>query len=563
MNDTQSVAVAKATSSRASDSPITKCFVCEQTLFLSFFFDALGHDRLKDRPKNRLSNAARVLEAHSDTYKPRGIYRFYYEGLGTDLRASPGMADAAQKALLETGKALVSEAGGKAKEAVTDKAKAVASGVSQGQSPKLHAEALRKELPGDLRKALTDPSSYVEGVLQSIFSKVVDIFPQFRDNKLVASALNTGAQARIDKALKDFDGVLAAQSMPIRTVQVAVFGAERGASLARAFVTTLIDKRCKEDGGSLVLKKGAKPTAVEFKFVGLFDAQATVAEFGKEYGLIGGWVGKIVGFATGVMGAGGLRDTFELDLPKQVQRVVHMVAGNETRLIAAVDSLAKSEAMSKEESVYPGSQPDVIGGLAPMERQKVVDLARLPARKMLLEAQAAGVPMFTPQQLDKIAPRTAELFAMPSRVNVADQTTPVGAVRLLQAWRRDTGIQDGMPLANALFQAQKAYLAYLKAQHGIQPTITSNRAAFQIQKLKKRADGYTNSDDRQLIEAWDKPQRLSSETMALFGLMCHPPALNWTNDVTMQDTDVLTTRPVTGDPDLWDDIKARVSAIAN
>ena len=196
MNDTQAVAASKATSSRASDAPITKCFVCEQTLFLSFFFDALGHDRLADLPKNRLSNLSRIFEAHRQTKESVGIHRFYYEGLGTDLRAFPGMADAAQKALLETGKAVVSEAGGKAAEAVTDKAKAAASGVAQGQSLKLHTQALRKELPGDLRKALTDPSSYVEGVLESIFSKVVDIFPQFRDNKLAASVLNTGAQTR-------------------------------------------------------------------------------------------------------------------------------------------------------------------------------------------------------------------------------------------------------------------------------------------------------------------------------------------------------------------------------
>ncbi|MGE0110898.1 type VI secretion system Vgr family protein [Aquabacterium sp.] len=126
-----------------------------------------------------------------------------------------------------------------------------------------------------------------------------------------------------------------------------------------------------------------------------------------------------------------------------------------------------------------------------------------------------------------------------------------------------TGIQDGMPLAKALFLAQKAYLAYLKAQHGIHPTITSNRAAFQANKLKKRTDSYTDPDERQLIEAWDKPQRLSSETMALFSLMCHPPALNWTNDVTMQDTDVLTTRPITGDPDRWDQIKAKVSVMTS
>ena len=96
MNDTQAVATSKATSSRASDAPITKCFVCEQTLFLSFFFDALGHDRLADLPKNRLSNLSRIFEAHRQTKESVGIHRFYYEGLGTDLRASPGMADAAR-----------------------------------------------------------------------------------------------------------------------------------------------------------------------------------------------------------------------------------------------------------------------------------------------------------------------------------------------------------------------------------------------------------------------------------------------------------------------------------
>jgi hypothetical protein len=561
MNDTQAVAVAKGVSDRASEAPINKCFVCEQSLLLSFFFDAFGHDRQKDETKNRLSNLARAFVAHRQRKESAGIYPFYYEGLGTDLRQSPAMADAAQKALIETGKAVGTEAGGQAKDAVTDKAKAAAMGVVQGQSAKLHTQAMRQELPGDLRKALTDPTSYIEGVVQSIFSKVIDIFPQWRDSKLAASTLNTGAQARLDMALKDFDAVLAGQTMPITEVQVAVFGAERGASLARAFVNMLIDQRCKKAGNSLILKSVARPTTLTFKFVGLFDAQSTVAQFGKEYEVLGGRVlGKIVGFVTGLVGSGGLRDAFELDLPSQVQRVVHMVAGNETRVIAAVDTLAKSEAASQEETVYPGAQADVIAGLAPMERGKVVDLARMPARKMLFEAQAAGVPMYTPHQLEKVDPDTARLFAMPTRVNVASQTTPVGVTNMLQAWRRDTGITEGMPLAKALFQAQKAYLAYLKAQHGVAPTITTNRAAFQVSKLKKRTDSYTDPAERLLIDAWDRPQRLSAESMALFALMSHPPALGWTNDATMQDCDVLTTRPITGDPDLLDELKKRVAA---
>jgi hypothetical protein len=31
----------------------------------------------------------------------------------------------------------------------------------------------------------------------------------------------------------------------------------------------------------------------------------------------------------------------------------------------------------------------------------------------------------------------------------------------------------------------------------------------------------------------------------------------------MQDTDVLTTRPITGDPDRWDQIKAKVSVMTS
>jgi hypothetical protein len=62
------------------------CTTCEQQPWFSFFFDGTMNNRLLDKPKQKLSNIARLFDGHVDE-RPL-IWRFYYPGVGTPLDAS-------------------------------------------------------------------------------------------------------------------------------------------------------------------------------------------------------------------------------------------------------------------------------------------------------------------------------------------------------------------------------------------------------------------------------------------------------------------------------------------
>jgi hypothetical protein len=62
------------------------CTTCEQQPWFSFFFDGTGNNRILDKPKQKLSNIARLFEVHVE--EPPLITRFYYPGVGTPLDAS-------------------------------------------------------------------------------------------------------------------------------------------------------------------------------------------------------------------------------------------------------------------------------------------------------------------------------------------------------------------------------------------------------------------------------------------------------------------------------------------
>lgn len=64
---------------RKSDSPA--CPTCHVTLWYSAFFDGTGNNRERDFPRSH-SNVAALYDAHGDDER-NGIYRRYYEGLGT------------------------------------------------------------------------------------------------------------------------------------------------------------------------------------------------------------------------------------------------------------------------------------------------------------------------------------------------------------------------------------------------------------------------------------------------------------------------------------------------
>lgn len=62
------------------------CATCEQKPWISFFFDGTGNNRKIDEPLEKLSNIARLHEAHREE-RPL-IRKHYYPGVGTRLDAS-------------------------------------------------------------------------------------------------------------------------------------------------------------------------------------------------------------------------------------------------------------------------------------------------------------------------------------------------------------------------------------------------------------------------------------------------------------------------------------------
>jgi len=536
---------AEARSSRASTQAVDQCFICEQSVFMSFFFDALGHDRIPDEAANRMSNAAKLYRAHRIKDESKGIYPFYYEGLGTDLRDAPGM----KAALVEAGQATLKQAGQEAVGHVTgevkEAGKTIAKEVALGASAKLSTHAAINTLPDKVGSKALNPKEYLGGMASGLLGTVIDVFPAIRDDRYSASLLNTGAKSRIEKALSDFDKTLKAQTLKVNVVQIAVFGADRGGSIARAFINELIEKKCKEVDGKLMVDTPRGKAELQIKFVGLFDCQAVVWQPGGVWGILG--MKKALAFVVGLITGSSMRDKFKLNLPHHVEKAVHYVAANETRAIAAIDAIVPlGKAQHMLEMIWPGSQHDAIAGLAPKERGKLVDLARLPARKMLYEARAAGVPIYEPEQLFKLDEKIFQQFELESRVQVPDRNLPSSIIPLYQAWKRDAGISDNMPLDKALSAAQCFYLGFLRLQHEVSPTQTSQRAAFQARTLHQRGSSYTTAAERTLLAAWSNPIKPSNEALALYAYFMHAAHLDWRNDLAMQDMDIMTVRGMTG-----------------
>jgi|GEM_PF-2304515 len=58
------------------------CVECQEKLWVSFFFDGTGQNRIVDKLKEKLSNPARLFETHPSR-ENEGIYAYYYSGVGT------------------------------------------------------------------------------------------------------------------------------------------------------------------------------------------------------------------------------------------------------------------------------------------------------------------------------------------------------------------------------------------------------------------------------------------------------------------------------------------------
>ncbi len=407
------------------------CPVCEQTMWVSFFFDGTGQNVALDHPLRKASNPAKLfliangndhLQADPDgkallafrdlrksSRSDKGQFAYYLSGVGTPFNET-----------IRSGEPVKT----KKSNVLTEAARVIARINPPAALPLLAGG----EAVSAAQKAWTDNE----------------------DSTALGGGLGAGADKRIDEAFTKLNEALVGQAKR-KTLRVALFGFSRGAAIARMFANRLNKKINAGDYG----KK-----TVSIEFLGLFD---TVASFGLP--------------ATSLKAD-------DLVIPASVKKCVHMVAVNEFRIAFPVWSIRTApgyDANGYEEYVYPGVHTDVGGGYGPRAVGSVEDhhwvsnnLSTIPLRHMYTKAIAAGVPLASIEEVletkvykDLFAATTADgqsdtlaLKAYNSYVNAVQASGPlerhaVEHHRVLCNWwgmRNKLGLGHVEPLLKPLQQ---------------------------------------------------------------------------------------------------------------
>lgn len=493
-----------ATSQDQSNRSLDECFICEHTLWLSFFFDALLHDQEEDDRSGRLTNLAKMFYAAKIQDKDLGRYVFYYEGLGKPLRptAVSEIAAAARDAIKRLEKGAEKKVKDEAKKIVTEKAKEKAGMESKPWAFK----------PRDILKI----------ILQKIAGVTIEHIASLRDDPQIASTFNTGVQARIDKALQNFDNAIAEQELEVTTVNIAVFGADRGGSIARAFVNELIARKgTPNEAGGWSVETPRGKAQLRIRFVGLFDCVAHVVPDSSMRKALD-FLGKRIGAVFLSMLGPSIRGDFKLALPQGVEKVVHLAAGMELRPTRVLDTVRDS-ACAYIERLHPGSQLDVVGGLAPLERGRSNQLSRVPLQGMLDEAFSAGVPVYSLDQLKLLNATTYALFNLTVQTALPEGLGQRSVRELSLAYRRAAGRHAD--IKEELLGFQKQLISALRIQHETAPTASSTEAATSATFLR-RQQAYLDTPMKTLLAAWDAPD-ITPEAMALYAHLFNDAHRDW------------------------------------
>lgn len=228
--------------------------------------------------------------------------------------------------------------------------------------------------------------------------------------------------ARLDQAMKWLDATIAKHPADkIESVNLAVFGFSRGATLARAFARR-VHGRCKwgAEARQAMLRPIQRPC--EIYFLGLFDTVASVGlpastsvgslatakkwmALDKAMAQRRTWLDTLAfGAKPGADPTPGIFDghgswASNLRVPDIVTRTVHLMAMTEFRNSFPLDTVWDGASLpdGAEEIVYPGAHSNVGGGYRPGEggksEMRELMLSKIPLRKMFDEAVATGVPL--------------------------------------------------------------------------------------------------------------------------------------------------------------------------
>ncbi|TLE13959.1 hypothetical protein D2923_18550, partial [Vibrio cholerae] len=246
---------------------------CALAWQVGFFFDGMHRNINQDSDSGRLSNISRLFRAHEvrETMDLDSSYlysKIYIPGLGTDFEDQTAerlhsVMDSQQKALLDN---TLDSVSGQTKDAVVD--------TLFEANKKNWFDTLSNHLDElfSIKGAKKGAKAVITDTAQNIAKKVtLEALPALRDNPAVMEQFMTGVDARVDgakRSFKDrFEFVKSRNQLPIKLIQISVFGADLGGILARRFIDELLEEVCTKQGQDYIYE-GAK---VEVTFAGLFD----------------------------------------------------------------------------------------------------------------------------------------------------------------------------------------------------------------------------------------------------------------------------------------------------
>lgn len=482
---------AQATPPEASDG----CYICQRALWISVFFDEPKHDAKEERGTDKLSNLGKIFHAHEEDYS-RGIYRLYYNGLGVQFK-EPNIArgKTAGKIGLEEAKKYP---GDKAKDAATD--------VLKGKG---------KDVLDDL-KTPKKWGADIGGILAKIGIESLD---PVRDRQVVSQITLSGVRTRVNNALAKIAEVVKSQELPVKHINVAVFGSGLGGAMARLFVNELLAV-CKQRGSLYypTPNQGNGEATLEIQFLGLLDCMSATIDDNSIMTTI---TGKFsLGLAT-------LRIDGPMGIPEWVGRTVHYAAGHELRLTRRLDSVRKGQSALMSETVLPGNHEDLVGNYQSGYQSRSAQLSRVAVRRLHGDAFAAGVPVMSMAKLENKDIDLFNLIQVTAETHVHPGMPPTPLERLLMRYPSPSGA-----LEEQLLEHTRRFISWMSIRYDT-PTHRSRppEAAFDLVKTHiKRLEAmvrhpnstYTLSkDERALLEAWYQPMKLDDFQLALFDDYIH------------------------------------------
>ncbi|EPO2956815.1 hypothetical protein ACUT6V_003540 [Vibrio cholerae] len=381
---------------------------CALAWQVGFFFDGMHRNVNQDSETGRLSNVSRLFRAYpiqeSMDFDSSYLYSAeYISGLGTAYEDQTAerlhsIMDSQQAALLDN---TLDSVSGQTKDAVVD--------TLFEANKKNWFDTLSNHL--DELFSIKGAKAVITDTAQNVAKKVtLEALPALRDNPMVMEQFMTGVDARVDGAKNGFKDqftlLKSKNALPIKLIQVSVFGADLGGILARRFIDELLEEVCTKQGEDYIYE-GAK---VQITFAGLFDCtRRSSLDSGDTMNDVFSFAGILLKPLEWI--GGGKVIDFDKPLHREVKKALHLVAAHERRVYRPLVPLGPLQ-YGWDESLLPGISEDITGGLLPNEQRPSAELSRVALHQMYHAARSGEVPFPNFNELHKVSEKVAAYFVM-------------------------------------------------------------------------------------------------------------------------------------------------------